>query len=197
MVLESEKDIRVVGEAADGLQALKQVESSKPDVALLDILMPDVSGLDVIPKLREKSPATKVLILTGFLDHKFIAAALQDGARGYVLKTAEPRTLAKAIRAVHAGEMWAERKVLTEFLDGLLKKINQQKRPLLKGQEPLTAREQEIVQWVIQGMRNKEIASRLKISEKTVKTHLSNIFRKLNVSRRVELLLHRLSDRAN
>ena len=197
MLLETEADIRVVGEAVDGREAVKQAESLRPDVVLLDILMPDMNGLEVIPKLREKSPESKVLILTGFLEYKFIAAALEDGARGYVVKTTDPRTLAKAIRAVQAGEIWAERKVLTEFLDGLLKRVNNLRRPLPAGQEPLTAREHEIVQWVIQGMKNKEIAGRLSISEKTVKTHLSNIFRKLNVSRRVELLLDRLVDQAN
>jgi DNA-binding NarL/FixJ family response regulator len=194
LLLEKEPDIRVVGEAADGAQAVEQTEAHKPDVVLLDVLMPEVSGLDVLPRIRDKSPDTKVLIVTGFLEPNFIAAALSGGVRGYVLKTVPPATLVKAIRAVQAGEIWAERRILTMFLDRLLEKVNDRRRLAPEAQEPLTAREREIAEWVIQGMRNREIAARLQISEKTVKTHLSNIFRKLNVNRRVELLLSRLGD---
>lgn len=193
LLLEREPDICVVGEAAGGTEALAQPETPTPDVVLLDLLMPDVSGLDILPKLREKYPEASILIVTGVLEPKFIAAALSGGARGYLAKTTPPPTLVKAIRAVHGGEIWAERRILTMFLDGLLKQVNGLRRPIL-GQEQLTAREHEIVQWVIQGMRNREIAGRLQISEKTVKTHLSNVFRKLNVNRRVELLLSRLTE---
>ncbi len=197
MLLASEHDIRVVGEAENGLQALSMAETLKPDVLLLDIRMPEADGLQVLPGLLERSPKTKVLILTGFLDYEFIATALQGGARGYLMKTSKLGELVRAIRAVHAGEIWAERKVLTELLEGLLRRVNHLTRPRSETREALTEREHDVVQWVIQGMTNKEIATKLNISDKTVKTHLSNIFRKLNVSGRLELLLSRLVDQAS
>jgi DNA-binding NarL/FixJ family response regulator len=121
-----------------------------------------------------------------------MAAALSAGVRGYVAKTAPPATLVKAIRAVRGGEIWAERRTLTMLLDGLLERVNGAKRLAGEARALLTAREAEILQGVIQGMRNREIADRLQISEKTVKTHLGSIFRKLNVNRRAELLLSRM-----
>ncbi len=189
MLLASEEDIRVVGESVDGQEALNGVETLKPDIVLLDIQTPELDGCEVIVRLRAKSPGTKILILARALESSFVAGALRDGAKGCLMKTAKPRELVKAIRAVQDGEMWAERKALTECLEGLLQKVNDLSRPVSVAQEALTGREHEIVQWVSQGMTNKEVATRLSISEKTVKTHVSNIFRKLNISRRLELLL--------
>lgn len=197
MLLAAEDGIQVIGGAADGLQALSMAGTLQPDIMLLDIKMPDVNGLQVLHKLRTTSPRTKALILTGFLDYELIAGALGGGAKGYVMKTAQPPELVKAIRSVQAGEIWAERKVLAVFLEGLLQKVSNLNRPLSEMREALTDREHEVVQWVIQGMTNKQIAARLGISEKTVKTHLSNVFRKLNVSGRIELLLYRLVERAD
>jgi DNA-binding NarL/FixJ family response regulator len=191
LILEQEPDICVVGEAADGAEALAQLEAQAPDVVLLDLLMPEASGLETLGRLREKSPTTSVLVVTSAPEPTFMAAALAGGARGYLMKSVPPATLIKAIRAVRGGEIWAERRALTTVLDGLLKRVHGARRLPLEGQELLTAREDEILQWVVQGMRNREIGERLQISEKTVKTHLGSIFRKLNVNRRVELLLSR------
>jgi len=194
MLLALEEGIQVVGEATDGLQTLSMVEAFQPDILLLDIRMPELTGLEVLPKIRAKSPGTKVLILSAFFDDDVIVEALQLGAKGYLSKTLTRPDLVKAVRATHAGELWAERRVLTQTLEGLLERVNNLHGSPPDGRETLTDREQEVVRWVIQGMTNKEIASQLAISEKTVKTHLSNIFSKLKVSRRLQLLLYRIVD---
>ena len=197
ILLAQQDDIQIVGEAADGLQALSMVEALKPDILLLDIRMPHMGGLDVLPKIRTKSPATKVLMLSGFFEDELITEALQSGAKGYVLKSVKHEELIKAIRATHAGELWAERKVLTQVLENLVQRVTDFNTPLAGLRDNLTQREREIVKWVIQGMTNKEIAAQLGISEKTVKTHLGNIFNKLNISRRLQLLLHRIADQSD
>ena len=195
MLLAQQDDIEVVGEAADGLQALRMAEALQPDIVLLDILMPEVGGLEVLPKIRAKSPRTKVLVLSGFAEDEYISEALQYGAKGYLLKTTTHADLAKAIRAAHAGEIWAERRVLTQVMGILVQKVHNVPFAKSPRRGDLTTREQEIVKQVIQGMTNKEIATHLGISEKTVKTHLRSIFRKLKISRRLQLLLTQIADR--
>ena len=194
MLLEREEDLQVVGEATDGKQALSMTEALQPDILLLDIRMPEINGLEALPKIRAKSPGTKVLILSGYPEDDFIVEALQLGAKGYLSKTLTRADIVKAIRATHAGELWAERKLLAQTLESLLQKVNSLHEPPTETREALTDREREVVKWVIQGMTNKEIAAQLGISDKTVKSHLSNIFGKLKVSRRLELLLYRIVD---
>jgi two-component system, NarL family, response regulator LiaR len=187
LFLSSHKDIRVIGEAADGVQAMGIVDTLRPDILLLGGQMLKESGLKLLPAFRSKSPKTKVLIFSGRLEDAFIAEALLHGAMGYLLTTSTQKDLIKAIRATCAGEIWAERKVLTQVLEDMRRRINElQDQPLERG-EHLTEREREIVQCVTHGMTNKEIASRLGISEKTVKTHLHSTFAKLKVNRRVQL----------
>ena len=192
MLLAQEPDISVVGEAADGLQAIRLAEVLQPDILLLDVSMPELGGLEALPMIREKSSRTHVLILSGFPEDEFMSQALQLGAKGYLSKSLSHKDLIKAIRATYTGEIWAGRKVLAEALEGLRQKTQEMNLPLSEMQEALTEREQEIVKWVIQGMTNKEIAARLEISDKTVKTHVSHIFSKLKISRRVQLVLHRI-----
>jgi RNA polymerase sigma factor (sigma-70 family) len=188
LFLALQEDIRVIGEAPDGPQALGIVEALRPDILLLGVQLLKASGLKFLSALRSKSPKTKVLIFSGSLEDAFISEALQHGAMGYLPKTSTQNDLIKAIRTTRAGEIWAQRKVLTQVLEHMREKLNElQDHPLEQG-EQLTEREREIVQWVMQGMTNKEIASRLGISEKTVKTHLHNAFGKLKVSRRFQLL---------
>lgn len=192
MLLAQEPAISMVGEAADGLQAIRLAEALHPDILLLDIRMPGLGGIEALPQIREKSPGTKVLILSGFFEGELMIQALQLGAKGYLSKLLTHRDLIKAIRATYAGEVWAERKVLSEVLESLRQNIQEKNLPLSDMQETLTDREHEIVKWVIQGMTNKEIATRLGISDKTVKTHVSNVFNKLKISRRLQLVLHRI-----
>jgi|SRR3990172_3791152 len=194
LLLAQDTRLMVVGEAADGLQALSLTESLQPDILLLDVRMPEVGGLEILPKLRAKCPLTKVLILSGFPEDDLVARALELGAKGYLLKTLTHKDLLKAIHATYAGEIWADRKVLTQILEGLRKKVHDLHGPLAETRESLTDREQEVVTWVMKGKRNKEIAAQLGISESTVKTHVGNIFNKLRVSRRLQLLLYRIAD---
>jgi DNA-binding NarL/FixJ family response regulator len=187
LFLVQQEDMQVIGEAADGSQALRMAETLQPDILLLDVQTPDAGGLAILPTLRARSPRTNVLILSSVLEDTFIADALQQGAMGYLLKTATQADLVKAIRTTHAGELWAQRKVLAQVLEHMRQQIRELQGLPLELRDTLTDREREIVNWVREGMLNKEIATELGISEKTVKAHLRNIFRKLKVSRRAQL----------
>lgn len=195
MLLAQQDDIQVVGEAKDGPETLNMVEALQPDILLLDILMPKPGGLEILPKIRARSPKTKVLILTGFFEEELITEAMQSGAKGYLMKTGDHNELVKAIRATQSGDLWAERRVLTLLLESLFQKIDGLNASLSAYRENLTEKEQEIIELVIRGMTNKEIAEQLGIGDQTVKIHLGDIFSKLRVSKRLELLLHRIADR--
>jgi len=187
-ILVQQEDIQVVGEAADGLQVLSRVAALRPDILLLDVRIPKMGGFEVLANIRARSPRTKILILADFVTEEFIARALQHGAQGCLLKTARPMELVKAICTTHSGELWAPRKLLTRLLENLRQRMDALQGSLSAMREALTDREQEVVLWAARGMTNKEIATQLGISAKTVKTHLQNAFRKLQVSRRVQLL---------
>jgi RNA polymerase sigma factor (sigma-70 family) len=191
--LAQQEDIQVIGAAADGRQVLSRVGALRPHILLLDIRMPKMSGLEVLRKILARSPGTKTLILADVFEEEFIARALQPSVQGCLLKTAPPTELVKVIRTAHAGELWAQRKLLTRVVENLRQRLDELQGFLLEVPEVLTAREQEVVTWAEQGMTNKEIATQLGVSEKTVKTHLQNVFRKLKVSRRGQLLRLRLA----
>ena len=196
LFLAQQEDMQVIGEADDGPQVLRMAEALQPDILLLDVQMPQAGGLEILPNIRTRSPRTNVLILSGVLDDAFIAEALLQGAMGYLLKTATHADLVKAIHTTQAGELWAQRKVLTQVLEHMRQQIRELQGPPIELRETLTGREREILNWVMQGMLNKEIAMQLRISEKTVKAHLRNIFRKLKVSRRAQLFRASLSLRS-
>ncbi len=185
--LAQQKDIQVVGEAMDGRQMLNRVAALQPHILLLDLQMPKMSGLEVLPKIRVKSPGTKILIRADYFEEDFIARALQDGVHGCMLKTAPPTELVKVIRTTHAGEFWVQRRLLTRVVENLRHRVDELEGCPSELRDVLSNREQEVVIWAVQGMTNKEIAAQLGISAKTVKTHLQNVFRKLNVRRRVQL----------
>lgn len=197
LLLANEPAIAVVGEAADSLQAVRLVEALQPDILLLTVNMAGPSTLEAIALIRQKSAVTQVLVLSRLPEDALIGQALQVGAKGYLSTALGYKDLLKAIQAVHAGEIWAERKVLAEVLEHLRQKTVATTAPLSERHEALTEREQEIVRWAIQGMTNKEIAVRLGISDKTVKSHLGHIFGKLQISRRLQLALTQLVDQPN
>jgi DNA-binding NarL/FixJ family response regulator len=186
LMLARDEHIEIVGEASDGLQTMHVVEDLRPDVVLLDIKMPTMNGIEVIRSIREESPRTKPLMLTGTRDETMIFKALREGAKGYLSKDASISDLLKAIQAVHQGEMWVERKLIARFFD----RDSQWEDEEARTNNELTSREQEVLRSLAQGWTNREIAQALFISEKTVKSHLNRIFRKLNVTRRLQAILY-------
>ena len=189
-LLESESDMKVVGEACDGREAVKLATEIKPDILLLDLAMPHHTGLDALRDLNTSSAgAVRIILLTAAVEKKQMVEALQLGARGVVLKDSATQLLLKSIHAVMAGEYWVGRDSvsnLVQYLRNLMQSTNEETKQKKFG---LTPRELEIVSAVVAGYANREIAEYFKISEDTVKHHLSNIFDKLGVSTRLELAL--------
>ena len=189
LILRQEKDIEIVGEAANGFQTINAVKDLRPDVVLLDITMPEMDGIQVILPIREKSPKTKALMLTAAMDEGMIFKSLRAGAKGYLSKDSGVSDLTKAIKAVHRGELWIERKLMSRFFDQDAIADSKGGNPHRSTKEGLTPREQEILSRLATGCTNKEIGHGLFISEKTVKSHLNSIFRKLKVTRRLQAIL--------
>ena len=189
-LLESESDMKVVGEACDGHEAVKLATEIKPDILLLDLAMPHHTGLDALRDLNASGGgAVRIILLTAAVEKKQMVEALQLGARGVVLKDSATQLLLKSIHAVMAGEYWVGRDSvsnLVQYLRNLMQSTSEESKQKKFG---LTPRELEIVSAVVAGYANREIAEYFKISEDTVKHHLSNIFDKLGVSTRLELAL--------
>ena len=194
-LLESERDFTVCGEAEDGGEAARKVRQLKPDMLLLDLSMPGAGGLDALRELsQEEHIRTSILLLTAEIEQEELVAALQLGARGVVMKDSPTTLLLKAIRGVLAGEFWVGRDRVANLVDALRPKVTRAvgHAPIEHG---LTDRELLIVSGVVAALGNKEIAARLGITEKTVKTHLTNIFDKLGVSTRTELAMFAVRNR--
>jgi DNA-binding NarL/FixJ family response regulator len=191
-ILSLEKDILVVGEAARSDKVVKVVERSKPDVLLLDFRMPKGDVVQTLLDVKERNPATKVLILTAFAEDETVLNAAKGGARGYLLKGADFATLLQAIKKVHKGELWIDGEIpaADTFEEIALGQIDHVITPQHhEAIDSLTRRELEILRLVAEGMTNEEIGKKIFISEKTVKTHLTNIFDKLKVNNRFKAAL--------
>jgi len=178
-----EKDFKVVARCLDGEETVKAVRKHKPDVLVLDIRMPGMDGLSLLRQMKKEKLSTRVVLLTGALDEEELAEAVRLGVRGLVLKEMAPKLLVQCIRQVHAGELWLEKRSVTNALEKLLQREAGQREVA----QLLTPREIEIVKQVAAGLRNIEIAKRLFISEGTVKMHLHNIYQKLGVDSRIKL----------
>ncbi|GAA2990285.1 response regulator [Streptomyces fulvorobeus] len=181
--LEVQDDIEVVGEAADGAEGVARTEELRPDVVLMDIKMPGTDGIDALRKLRELANPAKVLIVTSFTEQRTVVPALRAGASGYVYKDVDPDALAGAIRSVHAGHV-----LLQPEVAGALLAQDDAGSGTGRG-STLTEREREVLGLIADGRSNREIARALVLSEKTVKTHVSNILMKLDLSDRTQAAL--------
>jgi NarL family two-component system response regulator LiaR len=188
--LVSEVDyITVVGEAGDGRQAIAQAEALKPDVILMDLVMPGVDGIEAIREITSRQPGARVLVLTSFASDDKVFPAIKAGALGYLLKDSEPSDLLNAIRQVQRGEPSLHpviaRKVLQEM---------QHPSPRPPTPDPLTDRELQVLRLVATGWSNREIAERLVVTEATVRSHVSNTLSKLHLANRVQAALYALQE---
>jgi DNA-binding NarL/FixJ family response regulator len=175
--LDLQPDMEVVAEAGDGAEALAAAEEHVPDVVLIDLVMPNVDGIEAIRGLRERVPETRAIVLSSFIDDEKLFPAVRAGAAGYLLKDVQPQELVEAIRTVHAGGALLHPKVASRLLEEL-------------ATDPLTPREREVLSLIGRGMANKVIARELSLSEKTVKAHVSSILAKLGVTDRTQAALY-------
>ncbi|MER6469915.1 response regulator transcription factor [Streptomyces collinus] len=181
--LEVQDDIEVVGEAADGAEGVARAEELRPDVVLMDVKMPGTDGIDALRRLRELDNRARVLIVTSFTEQRTVVPALRAGAAGYVYKDVDPDALAGAIRSVHAGHI-----LLQPEVAGALLSQDEVNSGQGRGNS-LTDREREVLGLIADGRSNREIARALVLSEKTVKTHVSNILMKLDLADRTQAAL--------
>jgi two-component system, NarL family, nitrate/nitrite response regulator NarL len=187
-MLQSDPDLEVIGEASDGDEAITATLELLPDILLLDVQMPRLSGLEAMQAIMSGSPTVKILLLTSTITSQQVIKALQTGARGVVLKDALADHLATAIRAVSSGDYWIGGRRVVNLL-GVLHELMQQAAVPERNTYRLTPRELEVVGCIVEGCSNRDIAKQFSLSEETVKRHLSNVFDKTGVSTRLELAL--------
>lgn len=179
--LSTDPEIRIVGEAGDGETALPALKELAPEVAIIDLHLPKVSGVEVIKAIKESELKTQVIILSSFCEDEEIMAAIDAGALSYLLKDSPPEKLLAAVKAAQRGEPLLHPRIVKK----LMQRVRQEKPAI----EPLTAKEQEVLRQLVQGKSNKEISAVLYISETTVKTHVSSILQKLQVKDRTQAVI--------
>lgn len=184
-MLESEGDIEVVGEASDGAEAIGLVESKMPDVVLIDVIMPGKDGIETTRDLKDAFPNVAVVVLSGHDENQFVFDALKAGASGYLLKTAALEEVVETVRSAAAGHVKLDASIASKVLNEFQ---GYQRADVSDVYQPLTPREKEILKLMSDGLPNKTIASRLSISERTVTTHVANIYAKLHVNNRVSAI---------
>lgn len=188
-LIESEGDIRVVDEAADGVEAVIKARTLNPDVILIDLQMPRKTGVEAIEEIKQANPEARILVLTSYSDDEIVFAAIKAGALGYLLKESSTQELVQAIHDVHNGESSLHPVIARK----LIRELN---RPssLPPSDEALTEREVEVLILVARGLPNQDIAQSLVISERTVRTHVSNILSKLHLANRTQAALYALKE---
>ena len=185
-LLDLQEEIELVGEAANGQEAVEQVRQLVPDVVLMDLAMPEMDGIEATRRIRALSPSTKIVVLTSFRDDENVFSAIKAGAMGYLLKNIGPADLVKAIVAAYHGETQLHPEIAKQLMDEFILKPTQPATPIGE----LTGRELAVLRLVAQGQRNRDIAQNLVISEKTVKTHVSNILSKLHLTDRTQAAIY-------
>jgi NarL family two-component system response regulator LiaR len=188
-LLATEPDIEVVGEAENGREAVTQAEKLRPDVILMDLVMPEMDGIEAIRRITARQPEARILVLTSFAADDKVFPAIKAGALGYLLKDSGPEELVGAIRQVHQGESSLHPAIARKLLQELSGPSERPPTP-----DPLTEREVEVLQLVARGRSNQEIAGDLVISEATARTHVSNILRKLHLASRTQAALYALRE---
>jgi NarL family two-component system response regulator LiaR len=178
-------DMEVVGEAADGLEAVALARSLQPDVILLDLVMPRMGGLEAIAEIKRENPEARILVITSFAEDEQVFPAIKAGALGYLLKDSSPRELLRAVRDVHRGESSLHPTVARKLVQEISRSTD-----LPPTEDPLTEREMEVLRLVAQGLTNQEIADQLFLSERTVRNYVSNILGKLHLANRVQAALY-------
>jgi DNA-binding NarL/FixJ family response regulator len=180
-LLAREPDITVVGEAGDGQEALEQVPRLRPDVVIMDIVMPRMNGLEATRLIKEKYPDVRVLILSMYDDHEYVVQIIQAGASGYVLKRVVTEDLVRAIHEVHAGESFLHPPIAAKLIGDYLRVTVGERGGTSGAGEVITAREREVLRLIADGSSNQEIAEQLGLSRKTVDSHRANAMRKLDL----------------
>ena len=188
-LIDTEPGMVVVGEAKDGFEAVEMADTLQPDVILMDLHMPRKDGLEAIEEIKAENPEARILVLTSFTEDEKVYAAIKAGAMGYLLKDSSPQEILTAIRKVSQGETSMHPSIANKLMRELQRSSN-----LSPTEEPLTAREVEILTLVAQGLPNQEIAERLVISERTVRTHVTNILGKLHLANRTQAALYALRE---
>ncbi len=181
MLLKDVADIDVVGEAENGEEAIARTHELEPDVIVIDLSMPKLSGIEAVKIIKRRYPRTQILVLTMHENEEYIVQIVKTGASGYIIKTAGKDELVKAIRTVAVGEKFFSHKVSEILVDGFMRKSDPSSSGGLTDQAPLTRREKEILALVAEGLTNQEIGKRLFISPRTVDTHRTNIMQKLDI----------------
>jgi NarL family two-component system response regulator LiaR len=182
--------IEMVGEAADGTEAILKARSLRPDVILMDLVMPRQDGIEAIAEIKRENPDARILVLTSFADDAKLFPAIKAGALGYLLKDSSPHELLQAIRDVYLGQSSLHPTVALK----VIRELNRPKENLPPTEQPLTERELEVLRLVAQGLSNQEISAMLVISERTVGTHVSNILSKLHLTNRTQAALYALQE---
>ncbi|MCR4394741.1 MAG: response regulator transcription factor [Dehalococcoidales bacterium] len=185
-LLEREEDMEVVGEASDGEEAIKLIEELHPDVAILDIAMPKLSGIEVTRRIKPRFPSLAILILTAYDNDEYIFALLEAGAAGYLLKDVHSHEIVEAVRSVHAGESVLHPSIARKVIQRAI--LSTAKSSEVKPSVTLSDREQEVLKLAAKGLKNKDIADALCISIRTVQGHINSIFHKLGVGSRTEAI---------
>jgi len=188
-LLATEPNIEVIGEAENGQEAISQAEELNPDVILMDLVMPEVDGIEAIRRITARQPEARILVLTGFATDDKVFPAIKAGALGYLLKDSSPEELVQAIQHVYRGEPSLHPTIARRVLQELSQPAEPEKPPT---SEPLTERELEVLRLVARGLSNQQIANQLLISEATVRTHVSNILSKLHLASRIQAALYAL-----